>query len=97
MNTSYVCVCVCVCVCVHKRLLHIVVLCLMQAEPQVARNMFQIMLRVHAMSGEGEQAVALLKAMRSTGLTPPPSFYSLMVQAFIQAGTLQVSKELHTP
>ena len=63
---------------------------MLQAAKPVAINMFQMMLRVHSMRGEGLQAVALLKSMRAAGLTLTPSVCSLMVQAFCRAGALQV-------
>lgn len=65
-------------------------LLLLQATTPVAMSMFQMMLRVHSVRGEGLQAVALLKSMRAAGLTLTPSVCSLMVQAFCRAGALQV-------
>lgn len=50
-----------------------------------------MMLRVHAKKGQGLQAVGLVKAMRAIGLIMTPSAYSLMVQAFCNAGALQVN------
>lgn len=60
-----------------------------QAARPVAMQMCQMMLRVHAKKGQGPQAVGLLKAMRALGLIMMPSAYSLMVQAFCNAGALQ--------
>lgn len=62
----------------------------LQAGPVLASKMYLSVLKAHAALHEGPQAVALVKQMRYQGLQLGRSTYSHVVQAFCNAGALQV-------